>query len=80
MSTQNDYFKSQRKTEIMAVCIECESIAIHNKARCSSCEKKHNNRLGGRIGVYEMEFWKTWEVDSIEDKELCEWYFNKRIL
>jgi CMP-N,N'-diacetyllegionaminic acid synthase len=42
--------------------------------------RKYNNRLGGRIGVYEMEFWKTWEIDSIEDKELCEWYFKKRIL
>jgi CMP-N,N'-diacetyllegionaminic acid synthase len=42
--------------------------------------KKYNNRLGGRIGIYEMEFWKTWEIDSMEDKELCEWYFKKRIL
>ncbi|MDD5454069.1 MAG: acylneuraminate cytidylyltransferase family protein [Candidatus Ratteibacteria bacterium] len=42
--------------------------------------KKYNNRLGGRIGIYEMELWKTREIDSIEDKELCEWYFNKKIL
>jgi len=42
--------------------------------------KKYSNRLGGRIGIYEMELWKTWEIDSIEDKELCEWYFNRKIL
>ncbi|MFA5920956.1 MAG: acylneuraminate cytidylyltransferase [Methylococcaceae bacterium] len=38
-----------------------------------------NNRLGGCIATYEMDFWKTWEIDSREDKALCEWYFMNRL-
>jgi YrbI family 3-deoxy-D-manno-octulosonate 8-phosphate phosphatase len=34
-----------------------------------------HNCLGGRIAMYEMDFWKTWKIDSLEDKALCEWYF-----
>jgi N-acylneuraminate cytidylyltransferase len=39
-----------------------------------------NVRLGGRIAIYEMDFWKTWEIDSLEDKALCEWYFMNRLM
>ncbi len=34
--------------------------------------KQYNNRLGGKIGVYPMDFWKTFELDSPEDWKLCE--------
>lgn len=33
--------------------------------------RKLNNRLGGRVGVAEMEFWKMFEIDSMESLELC---------
>ena len=29
--------------------------------------RKNNNRFGGRIGVVEMEFWKMFEIDSMDD-------------
>ena len=29
------------------------------------------NRLGGRIGIYKVPFWKSFEVDSQEGLELC---------
>ncbi len=31
-----------------------------------------NNRLGGKIGVSPMAFWKTFEIDSLESLEMCE--------
>jgi len=34
--------------------------------------KKYNNRLGGRIGVHIMEFWKSFQIDESEDLEFCE--------
>ena len=33
--------------------------------------RKNNNRFGGRIGVVEMEFWKMFEIDSIDDLRMC---------
>ena len=33
--------------------------------------RKNNNRFGGRIGVVEMEFWKMFEIDSMDDLRMC---------
>jgi len=33
--------------------------------------RQFNNRFGERIGMVEMEFWKTFEIDSIETLRLC---------
>jgi CMP-N,N'-diacetyllegionaminic acid synthase len=75
-SMNYDYKNRIRRQDVEIQYVENGSIYIFKP----SILKKYNNRLGGRIGIYEMEFWKTWEIDSIEDKELCEWYFNKKIL
>ena len=40
---------------------------------------KNNNRLGGKISLYEMEFWQTWEIDTKEDIELVEYYIHKKL-
>ena len=42
--------------------------------------KKYNNRFGENIGKVEMEFWKMFEIDSIEDLELCRMIFKNFIL
>jgi len=34
--------------------------------------RDHNNRFGERIGMVEMEFWKSFEIDSPETLRLCE--------
>ncbi len=39
----------------------------------------HRNRLGGRIGMYEMPYWQSYEIDSMEQIEVCEYYFNKNL-
>ncbi|MCJ7471358.1 MAG: acylneuraminate cytidylyltransferase family protein [Actinobacteria bacterium] len=75
-SMNYDYRKRIRRQDVEMQYVENGSIYIFKP----SILKKYNNRLGGRIGVYEMEFWKTWEIDTIEDKELCEWYFKKNNL
>lgn len=33
--------------------------------------RRFNNRFGERIGMVEMEFWKTFEIDSPEGLRLC---------
>jgi N-acylneuraminate cytidylyltransferase len=42
--------------------------------------RTHNNRFGGKIAVVEMPWWKSWEIDTTEDVELCTWYFRERLL
>ena len=42
--------------------------------------RKENNRLGGKIVLYEMEFWKSYEIDSYEDLEICEYYMKNKLL
>ena len=34
--------------------------------------RQYNNRFGGKIGMVEMEFWKMFEIDSMEDLKMCE--------
>jgi len=33
---------------------------------------KYKNRLGGKVGITEMEYWKHFEIDEPEDVFLCE--------
>lgn len=40
----------------------------------------HNNRLGGKIDIYEMNVWKSFQVDEPKDLQLVEWIMkNKKI-
>ncbi|MCK4358969.1 MAG: acylneuraminate cytidylyltransferase family protein [Candidatus Cloacimonetes bacterium] len=39
--------------------------------------RKYNNRISGKLSLYEMEFWQTWQIDTIEDIELIEFYMKK---
>jgi len=39
--------------------------------------KNFNNRLGEKIAVYKMKFWQTWEIDTIEEIDLIEFYITK---
>jgi N-acylneuraminate cytidylyltransferase len=38
---------------------------------------KENNRLGGKIIVYPMDFWSSFETDTLEDFSLCEWILTR---
>ena len=39
--------------------------------------RKYHNRLGGKIGMIEMELWKMFEIDSMEDLKICEILMKK---
>lgn len=36
-----------------------------------------NNRLGGKIAIYEMAEWQAFEIDNADDFKLCEWLYNE---
>ena len=40
---------------------------------------KQNNRLGGKITFYEMEFWQTLKIDRPDDIEIVETFLNAKI-
>ena len=42
--------------------------------------EKYNNRLGGQIEIFEMPFWKSYEIDTMAEVEICEYYFKKNEL
>ena len=37
------------------------------------------NRLGGRIAVHEMGFWSSFQIDSQDDVDLCEWIMQRKV-
>ena len=42
--------------------------------------RKYCNRLGGRIGTVEMEYWKMFEIDSIQDFRMCSALMNEFLI
>jgi CMP-N,N'-diacetyllegionaminic acid synthase len=41
---------------------------------------RSGNRLGGKMSMFEMPFWKSFEIDTIEDIEIAKYFFQKRLL
>ena len=39
--------------------------------------REHGNRLGGRIAVYEMDYWSSFQIDAAEHAELIEWVMRR---
>jgi len=39
----------------------------------------HANRLGGKIAVYEMGYWSSFQVDSVEELDLCDWVLRRQM-
>lgn len=42
--------------------------------------RKYGNRLGGRIELFEMPYWKSFEIDTLPDVDVCRYYFETRLL
>jgi len=40
--------------------------------------REFGNRIGQKLSVYPMEFWQTWEIDTIEEVDLVEFYMTKK--
>ncbi|MFZ3058098.1 MAG: acylneuraminate cytidylyltransferase, partial [Candidatus Methanoperedens sp.] len=71
-----DYTRRLRRQDVKPQYVENGSIYLFKP----HVLRTTNNRIGGCIATYEMDFWKTWEIDSLEDKTLCEWYFINRLM
>ncbi|MDT9547236.1 MAG: acylneuraminate cytidylyltransferase family protein [Chlorobium sp.] len=42
--------------------------------------RQTGNRIGGKLTAYQMEFWQTWEIDTLEEIELIEFFMHKKNL
>ncbi|MDD3375237.1 MAG: acylneuraminate cytidylyltransferase family protein [Candidatus Omnitrophica bacterium] len=68
-----DYRNRQRRQDIKPRFLENGSIYIFKK----DILRQTSNRLGGKIGIYEMPFWKSFQIDKEEDIDICEYYLNR---
>ena len=71
-----DPWNRGRRQERKPLYLENGSIYIFKP----SLLRNTGNRLGGKIGRYSMPFWKSFEIDTLENAELCELYFRKHLL
>jgi len=75
-SLNYDYENRGRRQNITKQYVENGSFYIFKPQTL----KKFNNRLGGKIEISLMDFWKSFEIDSFEDIELCETLMKHYIL
>lgn len=66
-SVNYDYLNRQRRQDIAKQYIENGSFYLFKPAVL----RKYNNRFGGNIGCTEMDFWKMFEIDQLEDVRMC---------
>ncbi len=67
-SVNYDYRKRKRRQDVHKQYIENGSFYLFKP----EVLRKYNNRFGGKIGITHMEFWKMFEIDSMEDLKICE--------
>lgn len=70
-----DYKNRGRRQDRKPYYLENGSIYVFKPEILRRC----NNRLGGRIAFFPMPFWKSYEIDTLEDVKVCE-FFMKRVL
>ncbi len=75
-SINYDYKNRSRRQEIPKQYIENGSFYMFRP----EILRQYNNRLGGKIGTTQMEFWKMFEIDSMEDLKMCEALMNAFLL
>jgi CMP-N,N'-diacetyllegionaminic acid synthase len=75
-SVNYDYKNRSRRQDIPKQYIENGSFYIFKP----EILRKYNNRLGGKIGITQMEFWKMFEIDSMDDIKICEIFMKAFLL
>ena len=73
VSLNYDYHRRQREQELDRQYQENGSLYLCRPERL----RRDNNRLGGRIGFFEMDYWASFQIDSPEDARLCEWILSQ---
>ncbi len=66
-SVNYDYINRKRRQDIEKQIIENGSFYIFTP----EVIKKYNNRLGDKIDHFQMEFWKMFEIDNLQDLRIC---------
>lgn len=74
-SLNYDYHNRGRRQERQEQLVENGSIYIFK----SQMFKKEKNRLGGKIGIFWMDFWQALEIDTVEEFELVEMLFTEKL-
>ena len=74
-SVNYDYKNRKRRQDSENQYVENGSIYVFKKEGFI----KNNNRLFGKIGLSLMDSWKMFEIDSLEDLELCELIFKNKL-
>jgi len=75
-SVNYDYMNRKRRQDFQPQIIENGSFYLFKP----DILKKEENRFGGRIGYSEMEFWKMFEIDAIDDARMCSALMNEFLL
>lgn len=74
-SVNYDYKNRKRRQDSEIQYVENGSIYVFKKEGFI----KNKNRLFGKIGLSLMDSWKMFEIDSLEDLELCELIFKNKL-
>jgi CMP-N,N'-diacetyllegionaminic acid synthase len=72
--TNFDYRRRKRRQELPTTYLENGSIYVFKP----QVLVEGNNRLGGRIAVYEMDWTRSQQVDEPADLDLCDYLLRKR--
>jgi len=67
-SVNYDYADRKRRQDFKEQFVENGSLYIFKP----EILLRYNNRLGGKIVVSEMEFWKSFEIDDMDDLNFCQ--------
>lgn len=70
-----DYRNRGRRQERKPLYLENGSIYIYSKEMFY----RERNRIGGKVGMYEMPFEHSFEIDSVRDVHLCELFMEEII-
>lgn len=71
-----DYKNRKRRQDISKQYLETGSFYLFTP----NLIREHNNRLAGKIGIAVTEFWKSFEIDTMEDVKFCETIIKNYIL
>ena len=66
-SVNYDYLNRKRRQDIKEQIIENGSFYIFKPETIQN----FNNRFGGKIGYFTMDYWKMFEIDNLEDLKIC---------
>lgn len=73
-SVNHDFQNRKMRQDIKPQYLENGSIYVFKPELI----KETHNRLGGKIAVYEMPPWKSFQIDIQDDLGICEYYINEK--